>query len=286
MKIGFAADMVTALEKRWGDEKYKCLKAIGFDCIDYQIADTETFIYSLPDGELRAYLKKERALADEAGIEIHQIHGPWRWPPQDLTEEQLSERMEKMTKSIYISYLLGCKYWIVHPIMPFGIEEADTENASKTRDMNVKFMSELLVTAKKYDVVICFENMPMRKFSMATPEKMLEFTRLMNDEHFKICVDTGHVAIFPNLSLGDEVRKLGSEIKTFHIHDNGGSRDEHRFPYFGKTDWSDFAKALGDIGFDGVFSLEASVPEKLPDPLFIEACKFLYDISKSIISEI
>ena len=137
--------MVTALEKRWGDEKYKRLRSIGFDCIDYQIADTNTFIYSLPDGELRAYLKKERALADEAGIKIHQIHGPWQWPPRDLTEEDRAERMEKMKKSLYIAHLLGCRYWIVHPIMPYGIEEAGTENADKTWVLTLKGRVTVLV---------------------------------------------------------------------------------------------------------------------------------------------
>lgn len=284
MKIGFAIDMITAAEKRWGNEKYKKIKEAGFDCIDYALADTETFVYSLPDGELRAFLAKEKALADEAGIEIWQVHGPWRWPPQDLTEEQLSERMEKMKKSIYMSHLLGCKYWVVHPIMPFGIEDIGTGNEQATWDMNVSFMSRLLETAVEYDVVICFENMPMRKFSMATPEKMLEFARLMNNEHFKICLDTGHVSVIKGLSVGDEVRRLGSEIKVFHIHDNRGSLDEHRFPYFGIIDWGDFSKALRDIGFDGVFSLEATVPGKLPGDLYDEMCRSLCNIAKSIIN--
>ena len=285
MRIGFAIDMVTAAEKRWGDEKFKKIKMAGFDYVDYALADTETFVYSLPDGELRAFLAKEKALADEAGVEIWQIHGPWRWPPQDLTEDQLAERMEKMKKSIYMSHLLGCRYWVVHPIMPYGIEDIGTGNEQMTWDMNVSFMTELLETARKYDVVICFENMPMRKFSMATPEKMLEFTRLMNDRHFKICLDTGHVSVFPTLSVGDEVRRLGGEIKALHIHDNRGSQDEHRFPYFGKIDWKDFIRSLRDIGFDGVFSLEATVPAKLPTPLYEEICRTLCHVAKSIIEE-
>ena len=121
----------------------------------------------------------KKKLAAEAGISIHQAHGPWRWPPRDLTAEDRAERMEKMKRSIYIAHLLGCPNWIVHPIMPFGIEDLDTENAAKTWEMNVEFMTELLKTAKEYDVTICLENMPMTKFSMATPEKILEFVRLL-----------------------------------------------------------------------------------------------------------
>lgn len=284
MKTGFAIDMITTAEARWGNEKYKKIKDAGFDCIDYQMADTDSFIYSLSEDELKSYIAKEREMAESAGIEISQSHGPWRWPPRDLSDEDRSERMEKMKKSIFISHLLGCPNWIVHPIMPFGIDDIGTGNEQKTWDMNAEFMSELLKTAIEYDVTVCYENMPMRNFSLATPEKVLEFAHLMNDEHFKICLDTGHVAIFKELSLGDEVRRLGNMIAAFHIHDNNGSSDQHRFPYYGKLDWSDFRKALTDIGFRGVFSMEAIVSQKLPPHIYEEMCGALNSIAKHIIS--
>ena len=34
-------------------------------------------------------------------------------------------------------------------------------------------------------------------------------------------------------------------------------------PYFGIIDWNDFSQAIKDINYNGVFSLELSVPEKL-----------------------
>ena len=90
----------------------------------------------------------------------------------------------------------------------------------------------------------------------------------MNDEHFKVCLDTGHVAVFKELSLGDEVRRLGKHIVAFHIHDNDGRRDLHQFPGFGRIDWSDFGRALRDIGYDGSFSLETAPPTTLATPTY------------------
>ena len=263
MKIGFAINTISPEETKWGEKTYKKLAELGFECIDFQMANTETRLYSMNDGELIEFAENEKKLASASGIEIFQAHGPWRWPPRDLTEEDRAERMEKMKRSIYISHLLGCKNWIVHPIMPFGIEDIGTENEQATWDMNVEFMSELLKTAKKYDVTICLENMPMVKFSIATPEKILEFVQLMNDKHFKICLDTGHVNVFKGLSIGDEVRRLGRSIAALHVHDNDGRTDQHRFPCFGKLDWQDFAAALHEIGFDGSFSLETAPPTSL-----------------------
>ena len=268
MKIGFAINPLLSAENRWGDDKYKRLSELGFGAIDFQMADTDLPLYSLSDQELRSVAEREKRLAEEAGVSINQAHGPWRWPPRDLTDEDRSERMEKMKRSIYISHLLGCKNWIVHPIMPFGIEDKGTENAPITWDMNLRFMTELLKTANEYDVTVCLENMPMLNFSIATPEKILEFVELMNDEHFKICLDTGHVAVFKELSIGDEVRRLGSNIAALHVHDNDGRRDLHQFPFFGKLCWNEFAAALKDIGFDGVFSLETAPPTSLDTPVY------------------
>lgn len=276
MKIGFAINTFSTAENRWGDNKYQRLASIGFEAIDFQMADTETGLYSMSDSELRSLIARERALAAEAGILINQAHGPWRWPPRDLTAEDRAERMEKMKRSIYISHLLGCKNWIVHPIMPFGIEDIGTENQQTTWDMNLEFMSELLKTAKEYDVTICLENMPMLKFSIATPEKILEFVRLMNDGHFKICLDTGHVAVFRELSIGDEIRRVGDSLASLHVHDNDGRRDLHQFPLFGVIKWSELSKALRDINYSGVFSLETAPPTTLDTPayeLFLAALK-------------
>ena len=284
MKIGFAINTLSAAENRWGNDKYQRLASLGFECIDFQMADTEAPLYSMTDSELIELTESEKKLAADAGVTIFQAHGPWRWPPRDLTDEDRAERMEKMKKSIYISHLLGCKNWIVHPIMPFGIEEAGSENAPKTWEMNVAFMSELLQTAKEYDITICFENMPMVNFSLATPERILEFVELMNDDHFKICLDTGHVAVFKELSLGDEVRRLGKHIVAFHIHDNDGRRDLHQFPYFGKINWADFAHALKDIGYNGSFSLETAPPTALSTRVYEKYLTALIATAEDIIN--
>ena len=42
-----------------------------------------------------------------------------------------------------------------------------------------------------------------------------------------------------------------------HVHDNLGKNDDHMVPFSGVIDWKDYRKALDEIGFDGVFSLEA-----------------------------
>lgn len=251
---------------RWGDEKYRMLKSLGYSCVDYNLADTEIAPYTLDEQEFTAYLLAEKALATDAGIEISQIHGPWRWPPEDGTPENRAERLEKMRRSIKAAALLGCKYWVVHPIMPFGIEDIGTEKEQETWDINLAFMRELLQTAIENDVIICFENMPMTKFSLGAPRDILRFVKEIDNDHFKICLDTGHVSVFPGLSPADALRELGREVRTVHVHDNDGKFDRHWFPYDGVIDWTDFGKALKETDFQGVFSFETVPPAEMPIP--------------------
>ena len=287
MKIGIQTG---SLDKngygRYGEDKYKKLKEFGFSGMDFNMMNTSSILYTATQEEADAILLHEKELAKQAGIEITQVHGPWRWPVRDFTEEDRKERMEKMKKSIRATSVLGCRNWVIHPLMPYGTAEINTENAQKTWDINIAFMRELLQTAKEYDVTICLENMPMREFSLAKPSEILRFVKEINDEHFKICLDTGHVAVFDDLVLGDEVRRLGEELCVLHVHDTKFNMDLHLLPYQGVIDWKDFSAALKEIRFEGCFSLETAPPYKLSNAMFEEMSTLLVKMAEEIISSI
>ena len=131
MKIGITAGFVNE-NTRWGTDHYKKLKEQGYDVVDFQLADTDAPVYTMSDAELRNITAREKKLVSEAGLEIYQAHGPWRYPPMDYTAEDRAERMEKMKKSIRLTSVLGCKNWVIHPIMPFGIYEINKPEAEQT----------------------------------------------------------------------------------------------------------------------------------------------------------
>ena len=248
MKLGAPAGLFSC----FGEERYKKMKEYGFDYADYGISGD---LGDKTEEEYEAMVLAEKALADEAGVTIHQIHGHWRYPPHDETEELRNERMEFMKRAIRLTAKIGCKNWVIHPMMPFGPNDDGFKNEEFYR-INYEFFRKLLPFAKEHDVTICFENMPMKHLTISTTEKTLEFIHEINDEHFKLCLDTGHEAIFGN--VGDAVRLAGKDLRVFHIHDNSGKRDDHWFPGMGVIDWKDFMAAIKEIEFDGVLSLEAS----------------------------
>lgn len=279
MKLGLSYNP-NPFTSRYGEERFHRLKSFGVDSLDYELADTNTYYYTAPEEEVNSFLSEEVQRIESAELSVHQVHGPWRCPIKDDTPEDRAERMDKMKRSIRMTKILGAKNWVIHPIFPFSANDADHENG--TWELNLEFMTGLLAYAKEHDITICYENMPFLEFSLSRPKDILRFVKTINDEHFKICLDTGHANVFDDLSVGDAVRLLEDEIRAFHIHDNFWNVDMHLSPFYGTIDWTDFAKSLKDISYQGVFSLETTPANTLPSPIYEDAFRTLVDISKHI----
>ena len=255
MKLGSTVGLFAG----YGEERYKKMKEMGFDYADYGISGE---LGSKTEEEYEAMVLAEKALADEAGVTIWQIHGHWRYPPHDETEELREQRMGWMKRAIRLTSKIGCKNWVIHMMMPYGPDDSGF-NDEEFLKINLDFFRRLLPTAKENGVTICLENMPMKRLTYSTTEKTLEIIHMINDENFKLCLDTGHEAVFGN-SVGDAIRLAGKDLQVFHIHDNDGKGDRHWVPTTGVIDWNDVGAALKEIGFDGVFSLETSFGAYLP----------------------
>ncbi len=285
MKTGIGFSYPSGFFTLWGDDTYKKLKSFGFSCVDFGLLNTETFFYTDKEKAEKTILMQKK-LAAEAGIEFSQVHGPWRWPAQDVTPEDRAERMEKMRESIRLTALLGCKNWVIHPIFANGWEDVKEGKTEETWKINLEFFRELLKTAKEYDVTICLENMPMINFSIATPADILRFVKEIDDDHFKICLDTGHLNVFPELPVYESVAELGDELRVLHVHDNKFRIDMHLPPFYGSFKWTEFCQALKEIEFDGVISLETAPSSGHNNELFEEMMVMFHKMAQQIADEI
>ena len=267
----------------WGDKHYFKLKSFGFDYYDFNMANTNISPYTCSEDEFEKNLKNEKNLADAAGITIWQVHGPWRYPPRDEAEEDIIERFENMKRSIYAAAILGAKYWVVHPLMPYGTKDIPAGAAFKTRELNLEFMSKLLPFAKQEGITICLENMPFLDFSLSSPAAIVEFIKDINDPLFAMCLDTGHTNVCSDWSTpAKAMKEYGKYIKALHVHDNRGKRDEHLVPFSGTIDWNSFSITLQENDFDGVLSLECAPPHKLPNDICEDMYLLYSRIAKSI----
>ena len=263
MKIGIRNDYYC---NKYGFEKgLERLKNHGYEGIDYGgFENTETELFKMNAQEFEECIKKQSNEIEKQGLTVYQAHGPWRWPPRDFMPEDRAERFEKMKRSIEGTAILGCKNIVIHPLMPYTWEDEGHEK--ETWEINLEFMGRLCQVARENDVVICFENMPMPNFSLASVSQILKFVKMIDDDYFKVCLDTGHAQVC-GLSPYEAVRLIGKDyLRALHVHDNDGVRDYHWHPFNGVIDWPEFGKTLDEIDFEGFLSLETSIKE-LPDEL-------------------
>ncbi|MCQ2414113.1 MAG: hypothetical protein MJ082_04895 [Clostridia bacterium] len=81
MKTGSVESLFSA----FGNERYLKMKEYGFDGVDYSL---ESGFLNRTDEEFEAKVLADKALIDAAGLTVHQVHGPWIWPPHNETEEE------------------------------------------------------------------------------------------------------------------------------------------------------------------------------------------------------
>ena len=245
------------------------LARMGFDCADMQFfADTENGWFDGTAAEFTQRCAQVRRIAADCGVEISQTHGPWRWPPRDLTPEDRAERFDKMARSLEGSAVMGAPCMAIHCIMPFGTQrpaKPDDPDAERFLEMNREFYARLLERAKACGVVIALENLPFTSLMLSSVREVLDFVREFDSPFFRVCLDTGHAAIL-GTGAGDAVRLIGKEyLAALHVHDNDGRGDRHWVPFTGVVDWADFSRALHEIGFAGTVSLETHVRNLLPN---------------------
>ncbi len=258
---------------------YEEIRAAGFDGADLTaLADVTGPYYTADLATAREMAKKERAVAEAAGLHIYQVHGPW--PTDDKTAENRKNKLVHMERAIRLTRYFGARYLVIHPDMPFGW--GDEPDPSFARETNTEMLRALLPIAAEEDVVLCLENMPMKSHALSRTKTMYEFVREFDHPNLGMCLDTGHANVFGD-DCGEAVRLIAPVLKTLHVHDNMGDKDSHLPPFKGTINWKSFTDALKDIGFDGVLSIEAVLEVRdMKDPHHAEAARRMAEIARTL----
>ena len=232
-------------------EGFELIKRSGFECIDYAgLLDPKSELGMLSLSELEAKMREIKLAADNAGIPVYQMHGPWTAPVTNNTPEERRAWCDYAKKCILASAELGSPRYVVHPIMPFGVR--GKEDPAFVYETNREFLSDICECAKTVGVNVCYENMPFPWMTVYSPKHIYDIVKELALDNLKICLDTGH-SLIAEVQPADAVRELGSTIEAFHVHDNFGDVDRHLAPFAGKTDWDAFASAIREC-----------VPESVP----------------------
>ncbi len=265
MKIGIGMNSYT---RPYGmEEGLRRLKAHGYDALDYgAFINSQNPIFHMNEADFASTLRDQREMIEGNGLFVNQTHGAWRCPA-DASEYDRAERFAAMVTGLKGTALLGAPYFVIHCIMPFG--ENDPGHKEELWEMNAEYYGRLCKIAADLGVTVCLENLPFIPLKLSSTHEVLEFVQAMNLPNFKMCLDTGHAAVYGH-SPADLVRLIGKDyLATLHVHDNDGHGDYHWRPGEGVVDWADFGRALCEIGFEGVVNLETG-PERTDDPAACE----------------
>ena len=224
-------------------EAMRLLAAAGFAFVDYErpCSDYRAFggLYAASETEFHAFFEQERDAMERAGIKACQAHAPFPTWTEDREEQEYMLRA--IRRAVFAASVVGSPYLVIHPAMPAGwTPDPDPE---RTRKVNYEYFSRFLEAAHKHEVKLALENMPGRGVPCDTAEALSDYIDMMRDSYFCACMDTGH-ANMSGIACGEMAERLGPRLQVLHIHDNGGTADQHLAPYLGTVDWDAFLRAL------------------------------------------
>ena len=243
-------------------------KALGFDCIDFDIAGA----WSKPELEAEYFLHLEEGMKAviESGIPVNCIHIPFgtRWNLCVLDEAERIQMVEKFRAIIKRTAPAKPFGYIIHgSFEPNG----DEEREAKIQQL-IKSMREMADATESY---LCVEILP-RTCLLNTAKEARRIIEEINIPNVRICVDVNH---FLQEKSEDGVLLLGDLIKTTHISDHDYIDERHWMPGEGKIDWNKLIGAFEAIGYDGAFNYELTAPladiKKNYEKLFAD-----YNVSK------
>ncbi len=301
------------------DTAYKMIKEAGFEAIDWAIdqqwqdgkqrpcwdrpliasgknlkPDT---IYNEDIDKIIEHYQPEIDTIKKYGLTITQAHAPfYNYSSKSLAFAD--NAIETYKKALKLCAHAGCPRLVIH-----GYSRQVAETVLNDNDIhiaNMKMYAELIPTALETGVMILLENLfafdPINRREYAgtcsDPYDAIAYIDTLNEmagrECFGLCLDTGHLNLV-NGYIPEYVQKLGGRIKALHIHDNNGTSDQHLACYTGTIRWSDFYKALKQIGYTGDLNFESFKQidkARCDDEMVMPSLKFMYECGNFFRSKI
>ncbi|HVP56139.1 MAG TPA: sugar phosphate isomerase/epimerase family protein [Candidatus Eisenbacteria bacterium] len=178
-------------------------------------------------------------------VTFHSMHAPMHGddefgrsgaPPLNIAAVEKRDRiaaMDEIKRAIEVAEHAPFQFLVQH----VGVSG---ESASGQKmEAAMTSLEHLRAFAKPLGVQVVVENIPNE---LSTPEGLVE---LLHTTHFTdvgVCFDVGHANMAPGIAHAFAMLK--DLIRTTHVHDNHGERDEHLWPGQGKIDWKETVELL------------------------------------------
>jgi len=195
-------------------------------------------------------------------LELHSMHAPivesmnggkWVGPFSNASgnETRRKAAIAETQAALNVAQRIPYQYLVVHLGMPTVEQVPAGDNQPDAARRSVEEIVEL---GRAVHVKVALEVIPN---ALANPGSLV---RLIEDDldgiDAGICLDYGHAHMMGDLAEGIEA--ISGHLWTTHVHDNGGTRDDHLVPYAGTVNWDLAMMETQKIGYDGVMMFEVA----------------------------
>lgn len=199
---------------------------------------------------------RNRAQVSELGhffrdseLKVHSVHAPiftdevWgRSGPHavlTITEPVKTKRtamVDELKRALELAEVIPFRYWIQH------IGTGGEEYSDRGTEAAFTALEELSLFARQRGVEVLLENIPNGYSSAERLVGFLEETHL----NLNFCFDIGHAHMNEGVAAAFGLMK--GRIRSTHLHDNNGEKDEHLRPAIGAgppmIDWREAMRLL------------------------------------------
>ena len=210
-------------------------------------------------------------VAAGSGVKFWSIHLPYSPMKEiDLSGEALAEQtVQFFCELIKKGTDIGIYKYVVHP----SSEPVETEPEQRAKRMarSKKSLAKLADYADLLGAVIAVENLPRTCLG----HTIAEVDEIVSAHpSLRICLDTNHLL---TENVPDFIRHFGNRIVTTHISDCDFVNERHWLPGEGCNDWGDIYKALGEVGYSGIWLYEVAFacPDTLVRGRDLECADFI-----------
>ena len=205
----------------------------------------------------------------DSEVKLHSLHLPlyrdevWgKSGPQariSITETDKSRRIDavdEIKRALDIAEKVPFTYGVLH------VGSSDEEYDLRKLDAAMWSVEHLRLFARQRGVSLLLENTPNE---MSTPDHLMLLINELRFPDLGVCFDSGHAHMGEGAAASFE--KVKTRVRSTHLHDNKGVKDEHLFPLEGTIDWQTLCMAMRKTGDDFPWLFEIHDPCGAADPL-------------------
>jgi len=196
----------------------------------------------------------------ETGLGLHSVHAPittslaggvWGQTLSNASNDLRAREfaVAETVAALEIARRIPFSFLVLHLGVPTSL--ADTEGVN-TFEAARRSLEEIHAVASPLGVRLALEVIPN---ALSSPDRLVT---LLEDElelpDVGLCLDYGHAFIMGDLV--DAIESVAGHLLTTHVHDNGGTSDDHLLPFDGAIDWGAALMATQKVGYDGTLMFE------------------------------